>query len=598
MKHRLTKELQEDKSSPPRTICRGRTVAIAIVLALTFLLGSGCTKRDSVPAGQVKPEIAHPIELRDVTEVTGITFVHSDGHSGHRYIMETVTAGLALFDYNNDGLIDIYFLNGAPLRGSPTDDAATGSPPTNALYRNEGGWKFTDVTRQAGVGDQGFGLGVAAADYDNDGDLDIYVNNYGPNVLYRNEGDGTFTDVTADAAVATGNLMGAGALFLDADADGLLDLYVANYVDFTYDRHVTHGRQGFQEYAGPRDYNPVPDVLYHNNGDGTFSDISQQSGIAPHAGTGMGIVAADYDRDRDTDLFVLNDVTRNFLFVNDGSGHFAEHAMIAGAAYNTFGDALGSMGIDCGDYDNDGYLDFFMTSYQGELPVLYRNLGNGCLEDVTSTTGIGEGSFPYVNWGVGIVDFDNDGNRDAFIACGHLQDEIDQYDDSTAYEVRNILMANTGNGKFVNVSDQCGDGLAPVRSSRGAAFDDLDNDGDVDIVVLNSRRGPTLIRNDSPTRNHWIQVQLHGIQSNRDGVGAQVEVVAGPLRLVAEVHSGRGYQSHYGQRLQFGLGKQTHVDRIEVRWIGGGTDILRNVDVDQVVTILEGAAPAGKPVER
>jgi hypothetical protein len=497
--------------------------------------------------------------------------------------METVTAGLALFDYNNDGLVDIYFLNGAPLSGSSAQERSH-----NALYRNDGQWRFTDVTASAGVGDTGFGLGVAAADYDNDGDLDLYVNNYGPNVFYQNQGDGTFLDATNQAGVATGDVMGAGVAFLDVDADGLLDLYVANYVQFQYDQHVTHARQGYEEYAGPRDYQAEPDFLYRNNGDGTFSDISEPSGIAQHAGTGMGIVAADYDNDGDTDLFVLNDVKRNFLFVNDGAGCFEERALIAGAAYNTFGDALGSMGIDCADYDNDGLLDFFMTSYQGELPVLYRNLGNGCLEDVTSMTGIGDGSYPYVNWGVGFVDFDNDGDRDAFVACGHLQDEIDKYDDSTAYEVQNILLTNDGHGKFTNVTNKCGSGLATVRSSRGTGFDDLDNDGDVDAVILNSRCSPNVVRNDSPTGNHWLEVQLRGIRSNRDGVGARVEVLTGSERQVAEVHSGRGYQSHHGTRLHFGLGKHEKIDRLEVRWIGGGVDVLEDLDVDQLVTVFEG----------
>jgi hypothetical protein len=550
----------------------------ALGVAALGLLATSCSHSD-IPA---KPTPA-PIQLRDVTRETGITFVHTDGHSGQRYIMETVTAGLALFDYDNDGWIDIYFLNGAPLRGTRVD-----KPPKNALYRNEGGFKFRDVTDEAGVGDEGYGMGVAVADYDNDGDLDIYVNNYGPNVLYRNEGDGTFTNVTAAAGVGAGDFMGAGASFLDIDADGLLDLYVGNYVDFTYDNHVTHSQQGYAIYAGPRDYRPVPDFLFRNNGDGTFADVSDASGIRECVGSTMGVVSADYDNDGDTDIFALSDVDRNYLFVNDGRGHFEERALVAGFAYNTFGDSLGSMGVDCGDFDNDGFLDFLQTSYQGELPVLFRNLGNGCLEDVTRTTGVGEGSMPYVNWGVGFVDFDNDGDRDVYIANGHLQDEVDKYDDSTAYEVRNVLMMNNGNGKFTNVSDAAGDGMLPKLSSRGAAFDDLDNDGNVDVVVLNSRRESTVIRNVSRTGNHWIQIQLRGVTTNRDGVGTHVYVTAGGQTQLAEVHSGRSYQSHFGTRLHFGLGQRDRVDRIEVRWLGGGTDVLENVGADQLVTITQG----------
>ncbi|NQT13410.1 MAG: CRTAC1 family protein [Planctomycetes bacterium] len=539
-----------------------------------------------LPVGAVdQPPCA--IQLRDVTNETGITFTHTDGSSGERYIVETVTAGLALFDYDGDGYIDVYFLNGAPLRETPVDEPGAEAPPRNALYRNRGGWQFSDVTDSAGVGHAGFALGVAVADYDNDGDPDLFVNNYGPNVLFQNNGNGTFTDVTEQEGVEGGNKVGAGACFLDADADGHLDLYVANYVKFTFQNHVVQADDGFPLYSGPKLFEPEPDFLYRNNGDGTFTDVSQASGVARHAGTGMGLVAADYDGDGDTDVFVLNDVAANFLFRNDGQGRFEETGVLAGAAYNAQGDALGSMGIDCGDYDNDGRLDFFMTSYQNESPVLYRNLGRGLLEDVTTATGAGAGAFPHVNWGNGLVDFDNDGDRDLFVACGHLQDNVDLYDHTSAYHAGNILLLNTGQGEFVDVSGACGDGLSVRLSSRGTAFDDLDNDGDVDAVIVNSRREPTILRNESETGNHWIEIRLRGARSNRDGVGAQVTVVAGDLEQLDEVHSGRGYQSHYGSRLHFGLGPRDRVDRIEVRWIGGGVDVLESVDVDQVLTIDE-----------
>ncbi len=525
-----------------------------------------------------------PIQLRDVTQATGITFRHTDGSSGQRYIVETVTAGLALFDYDADGWIDIYFLNGAPLPGTQH----VGNPPRNALYRNEGGGKFVDVTAQAGVGDTGFGLGVAIADYDNDGDADIFVNNYGPNVLYRNNGDGTFDNQAEEAGVSGGEKVGAGACFLDIDADGDLDLYVANYVKFTYSTHIVTFRDGFPQYVGPREYPFEPDFLYRNNGDGTFTDVSSESGVGQHAGSGMGVVCGDYDDDGDTDIFVLNDVAANFLFENNGTGEFEEVGLMTGAAFNGAGYELGSMGIDCGDYNNDGRLDFFMTSYQNELPVLYRNLGGGVLEDVTVSSGAGAGTFPYVNWGTGFVDFDGDGHRDLFVANGHLQDNIDAFDATSAYQVRNVLLRNKGDGTFVDESDASGDGLLPELSSRGAAFDDLDNDGDVDVVILNSRRESTILRNDSQTGSHWIQILLRGVTSNRDGVGARVKVVAGNLVQIDEVHSGRGYQSHWGSRLHFGLGPHDHVDRVEVRWLGGGVDTVENVHVDQLLTITEG----------
>jgi len=528
------------------------------------------------------------IVLYDVTKETGITFVHTDGGCGERYIMETVSAGLALFDYDGDGDIDIYFLNGAPLKGTKSN-----AVPKNALYRNEGGWRFTDVTEEAGVGDTGYGLGVAVGDYDNDGDLDIYLNNYGPNVLYRNNGDGTFADVTAKAGVDNGFKVGAGACFLDMDKDGDLDLYVSNYLDFSYEKHVSTATRGFPVYANPRFYLPLPDTLYRNNGDGTFTDVSEASGVGEHAGWGMGTVCGDYDNDGDTDVFVANDVAENFLFENDGTGRFEEVGLMAGIAYDLHGDEQGSMGVDCGDYDNDGLLDFHVTSYQGQLATLYKNLGNGMFEDVTLITGAGAGTLPHVTWGNGFVDFDNDGFRDIFIACGHLQDNVESYDDTTSYLARNILLMNTGDGKFIDVSDKSGNGMNVKLSSRGAGFDDLDNDGDVDVVILNSRREPTILRNDSPSKGHWLQIRLRGVKTNRDGIGAHVKVAAGDLTLIDEVHSGRGYQSHYGMRLHFGLGSRERIDRIEVRWIGGGVDVFEDIAADQLLLLTEGSSKIG-----
>jgi len=533
-----------------------------------------------------RPDVPCPIQLHDVTRETEITFRHTDGSSGRHYIAETVSSGLALFDYDGDGRIDIYFPNGAPLPGSKVD-----RPPTHALYKNLGGWKFQDVTEQAGVACTGYGLGAAAGDYNNDGFPDLYVSNFGPKVLYRNNGDGTFTDVTRQAGVADGDKLGAGVCFLDIDGDGNLDLFAADYVKFTFATHVPWSHGDYPEYAGPKVYPPERQTLFRNNGDGTFSDVSEAAGIAQHLGKGMGMVCADYDNDGDTDIFLLNDVFGNFCFQNDGTGKFEEVSLLNGFKYNGEGGVLGSMGVDCADYDNDGWLDFYQTSYQGELPVLFRNLGNGALEDATLRTGAGQGTFNCVKWGCGFVDFDNDGHRDLFIAKGHLQDRVDEYDKTTSFRARNVLLRNRGDGTFEDVSDRCGDGLLPVFSSRGAAFDDLDNDGDVDVVVLNTRDRPTVLRNmlnEMGSKNHWLQVRLQGVKTNRDGVGARIRVVAGDLTQIDEVHSGRSYQSHWGSRLHFGLGGHDRVDRIEVRWIGGGADILENVRVDQLLTIIEG----------
>jgi hypothetical protein len=529
-------------------------------------------------------DASSPIQLKEVTRQTGITFVHTDGSSGRRYIMESVASGLATFDYNGDGKIDILFLNGAPLPGSPT----TTPPPRNALYRNDGDWKFTDVTLAAGLVDANYHLGVCVGDYNNDGYPDIYLNNFGPNILYRNNGNGTFTDVTREAGVAVGNHVGAGTCFLDIDQDGDLDLFVANYIEFALAKHQTRHVNGHPAYVGPMVYGPIPSVLFRNNGDGTFTDISRESGVSAHAGTGMGVVCADYDDDGDTDIIVGNDAMANFVWNNDGTGHFKEVGLLSGLAYDLHGVGQGTMGVECADYDNDGRLDFHMTSYQKQWAILYRNAGRGLFDDVTHLTGAGTGTYSQVEWGNGLVDLDNDGDRDLFIACGHLQDNVDLWDDTTSYEARNILLANTGRGKFTDISARSGDGLAVKRSSRGAAFDDLDNDGDIDAVILNARREPTILRNDSPGRNHWIQIRLRGTSSNRDGIGARIKVVAGDLTLIDEVHSGRGYQSHYGMYPHFGLGRRTRIDRIEVRWNGGGVDVLEGVEADRLLQITEG----------
>ena len=531
-----------------------------------------------------------PIRLRDVTRATGIHFKHDDGSTGKRYVVEPVASGLATFDYDGDGLIDIYFLTGGPLEGKKVDN-----PPTNALYRNRGSFRFVDVTRKAGVGIPGFAMGVAVADYDNDGHPDIYVSNFGPNVLYRNRGDGTFVGATQMAGVGLPGkvAVGAGTAFLDTDGDGNLDLYIANYLRFSYENHPRHTFMGFHVYPGPLEFPAEPDNLFRNNGDGTFTDVSQQSGIGAVAATGMGMVCADYDNDGATDIFVANDVMPNFLWHNDGKGHFQEVGLLAGVAYDAAATAHSNMGVDSADYDNDGRLDFFVTAFHRELATLYRNLGKAAFEDVTRRSGAGEGSYNQVKWGCGFVDFDNDGYKDIFIACGNLYDNVEEFDRTTSYRARNTLLRNLGNGRFVDVTGESGDGMQLRNVGRGAAFDDLDNDGRIDVVILNSRSGPTILRNESVTGNHWIQLRLRGVKTNRDGVGARVRVVADDLVQIDEVHSGRGYQSHYGSRLHFGLGKRDRVDRIEVRWIGGGVDVFENLAVDRLLAITEGTSPRG-----
>jgi len=539
------------------------------------------------PAVPVLPAVPGPIQLHDVTADTGITFQHTDGSCGRHYIVEAMSTGLATFDYDGDGLLDIYFPNGAPLPGAPM-----AAPPRHALYRNLGDWRFAEVTEEAGVVCRAYGLGITIGDYDHDGHPDFYLNHFGENILYRNNGDGTFTDVTAAAGVGRGLLVGAGACFLDMDADGDLDLYVGNYIDLDLGRHVPRSKKGVPFYPSPTEYAPVPDSLFRNNGDGTFTDVSRESGVAAHAGRSMGMICADYDHDGDTDVFICNDVQENFLFRNDGRGKFEEVASVSGMAYDAEGEILANMAVDGGDFDRDGWLDFYTTNYQHQLPMLFRNLQIGLMEDVAQSTNAGAGGFQHVNWGCGFADFDSDGYPDLYVANGHTEDTIEQLGMSGSYRARNVVLRNTGKGKFEDVSQHCGDGLLPEFVSRGIALDDLDNDGDTDVVVLNSRDRPTVLRNmlyERGSPSHWLQVQLRGVAGNRDGVGARVEVLADGLRLVDEVHSGRGYQSHWGSVLHFGLGERRQVEEIVVRWIGGGVSRFCDVGVDRRIVLIEGS---------
>ena len=523
------------------------------------------------------------IRFRDVTPSTGITFRHTDGGAGRHFMAETVASGLATFDYDGDGRTDIYLLSGVPLDGSPSDGEAG-----SRLYRNAGGWNFDDVTAMSGVAHRAYALGVAVGDYDDDGNPDLFTNAFGPCVLHRNNGDGTFTELAADAGVSRGEALGAGVNFLDYDRDGVLDLFVANYVDFRYETHRTAIVGGREDYARPRDFAPLANRLYHGDGHGGFTDVSIASGIAGHPGAGMGTICFDHDDDGLTDIFVCNDQRLDFLFRNRGDGTFAEVALAAGLACNALGTPTASMGVDAGDHDNDGRIDLVITPYFDELPVLHRALGDGLFEDVAARAGVGVKSVAAIKWGVGLVDFDNDGLKDLFIGCGQIY-ERDSGDRPVSWPP--VLFRNHGRGRFANVGALAGAALEARHVVRGVAFDDLDDDGLVDVVMLVRDGAAVVLRNESPAANHWIRVRLRGREGNRDALGARVRVVSGDLQQVAEIHSGRGYQSHFGSWPHFGLGDRARVDRIEVRWPGGATDVIEDVAVDRTVTIVEGASP-------
>ena len=523
------------------------------------------------------------VQDRDVrfTEVTaefGIEFRHTNGESGKKYFIEPIGSGVALFDFDNDTDLDLYFVNGSDLPG-----ATSSILPTNRLYRNDGG-TFTDITGKASVGDIGYGLGCCVGDYNNDGFTDLYVTNYGANVLYRNNGDGTFTDVAETAGVA-GDQFSSGCAFVDVDADGYLDLYVVNYVQFDPDTNPECTRLEIPTYCTPEALLGASDVFYRNNGDGTFTNVSEQTEIGTADGKGLGVVCGDVDNDGDMDIFVANDTTPNFLYLNDrNGGQMTEDALFAGVALSEEGRAYSGMGADLGDFDNDGYLDIVITNFQDQTNSLYHNAQSGFFTEMSFAKGIGERSLPYLAWGVGFVDFNNDGWLDLFIANGHLDDNIAEIDPIGTYAQPNQLFLNN---RGVNFSENPDPAIAQPKVSRGTAFGDIDNDGDVDIVVSNLKDAPTVLRNNRDNAARWLGVKLIGTHCNRDAIGARVSVVSGDLTQMREVKSGSGYLSQNDLRLHFGLDDAMSVDTLTVRWLCGKIQTLQNVETNQMLTISE-----------
>ncbi len=520
------------------------------------------------------------VQFVDVTTEAGITFKHVSGASDRKFYLETMGSGAAFFDYDSDGDLDLYIVNGAPLPGFEMD-----TPPTNVLYQNDGNGGFVEVTKQAGVGDLGYGMGCVAADYDNDGDTDLYVTNFGNNVLYQNNGDGTFRDVTVHAGVGNGEKWSSSCAFVDYNHDGNLDLYVVNYLDYdlTTDRDWFDPR-GRRIYSNPQVYAGVPDTLYRNNGDGTFTDVTRQAGIYNKTGKGLGVTCGDYDNDGRIDIYVANDTTPNFLYRNSGDGRFVDIGPFAGAAYNEHGVAEGGMGVDFGDYNNDGSLDIFVTNFSNETNTLYHNTADGALVDFTNIAGLGEVSFLKLAFGTKFFDANNDGALDLFVANGHL---YPTESDALEYAQTDQFFLNTGEGDFVDVSEQSGEYFSIRMVGRGASFGDYDNDGDTDIFVVNLNQEGILLRNESGNGHNWLTIKTVGVKSNRDGIGTRVEVVTHSRIQLKEVQAGSSYLSGHDLRLIFGLGTETKAEMVKVTWPSGVVQTLADVEANQLLIITE-----------
>ncbi len=527
------------------------------------------------------------MEFEDVIEQSGINFVARNSVTPKKYAIETMMGGVAAFDFNNDGLLDIYFTNGASIPSLVKTDPDY----YNRLYRNNGDGTFTDVTQKAGLQGAGYSMGVAAGDYDNDGFVDLYVAGVNRNQLFHNNGDGTFTDVTEKAGVAgtvpkLGKTWAVTAGWFDYNNDGLLDLLVLNYLRYSVTDSPACKIGDYPAYCAPINFEGTPNILYRNNGDGTFTDVSRQSHIAQFIGKGMGVAFADYDNDGCTDVFVSNDTYRNFLLHNNGNGTFSEVAMMSGVAYNDNANTVAGMGADFRDLNNDGLPDIFHTAMFADSFPLYRNLGDGQFEDATNASGLTVLTSRLTAWGTGAFDFDNDGYKDLFTADGEILDNSMEIEHRPT-ALPNSLFRNNGNFTFSDVSSQVGAGFAIPAAHRGAAFGDFNNDGKVDMVVsvLNGRA--RLFLNRDKNRNHWIIINLVGTRDNHDGLGAKIKVTTARGTQHNHATTAVGYNSSSDKRVHFGLADAVKADRIEVIWPSGQRQILENVKADQILTITQ-----------
>jgi enediyne biosynthesis protein E4 len=563
--------------------------------AVEIVFGQGVSSRNVKPQPRGKPS-GRPFlsRLTDVAKQAGLnqTVIYG-GADNKSYIIEVVGCGVAFIDYDNDGWVDLFIPGGTRLEGAPPGTS-------NRLYKNNRDETFTDVTAKAGLTHTGWASAVTVGDYDNDGFEDIFITYYGSNILYHNNGDGTFSDVTLKAGLRqTDTRYGSGCTWVDYDRDGRLDLFVANYLNATLEKLPRPGEnadcnwKGVPVNCGPRGLPTGFVQLFHNNGDGTFTDVSRASGVSAASGSyPMTAVAADYDNDGWPDIYVACDSTPSWLFRNQHDGTFREEGLERGVALSEDGLEQAGMGVGIGDYDLDGNLDMFKTNFADDTNVLYRNDGKGNFDDVTIRSGLGVET-RYVGWGTGMVDLDNDGFPDLFVATGSVYPEVERKLPAYPFKTPRLVFRNLGDGRFEELLEEAGSGVSDSHSSRGCAFGDFDNDGDMDILVMNMNEPPSLLRNDVSSGGHWLKVLLVGVKTNRSAIGTRVVARYGTRRQAQEVTAQSSFYSSNDRRLHFGLGVETAAD-LTIRWTNGATETIPNVAADQLVTIREGAGIINK----
>jgi enediyne biosynthesis protein E4 len=569
-----------NQACPAEALRRRAAIALAAVVTTTAL----------------GPVVDTPLpQFVDIARQAGVLFRHTNGASAEKHLVETMGSGGLFFDYDGDGWIDIFLVDSGSIA-----DVAVDRQARHRLYHNRGNGTFEDVTDRSGIQRRAYGMGACAGDYDGDGRPDLYITNYGPNALYRNRGNGAFEDVTATARVGD-QRWSTGCAFADLDGDGDLDLWVVNYVEADRTRSPFCGdaRRGLRFYCHPLEYDPLASTVYRNDGGGVFTDVSTSSGVGALRSNGLGVVIADYDNDGRPDVFVANDSMPNFLFHNNGSMRFTETGLMSGVAVAADGKARAGMGIDTGDYDGDGRLDLVITNLDFEMHTLDRGLERGLFAYASTESGIGFPTLPFVGFGVAFLDFDNDGQLDIAIANGHILDNAPQFRTGSTYWQRKLLFRNTTLRRFVEVGRASGPAFAAEKVGRGLAVGDIDNDGDLDLLVTNNGQDVELLRNDGGNRANALLIDLRGAAGNTQAIGARVRVTTGSRTQIRDVKAGSSYLSQNDLRAHFGLGATASADRIEVVWPSGRTETLTNVSANQIITIKEGnGIVAHKPFAR